>query len=194
MLGSAQEEPVAEPARARMTADAFIAWAMEQPQGRWELDAGEIVAMAPERSGHALVKAEAWRALSDGVRRAGLRCQAYPDGMAVVVDASTVYEPDASVRCGEPLRPEAVRFSDPVIVVEVVSPSSRSLDATRKLVGYFSLPSVRHYLLIDLHSRAVIHHGRDAEDDIRTRILREGALRLEPPGLSLEIGDLFATL
>lgn len=185
---------MAEPAPARMTAAAFIAWAMEQPDGRWELDDGEVVAMASERSGHALVKAEAWRALSDGVRAAGLRCQVFPDGMAVVVDETTVYAPDASVRCGQPLHPEAVSFSDPVIVVEVVSPSSRALDSQRKLLGNFGLPTVRHYLVIDLHGRALVHHARDAAGEIRTRILRDGALRLDPPGLSLEVADLFATL
>ena len=36
-----------------MTADEFIAWAMEQPRGRFELIGGEVVAMAPERLIHA---------------------------------------------------------------------------------------------------------------------------------------------
>ncbi len=40
-----------------MTADEFIDWAMAQPEGqRYELVAGEVVAMAPERSAHALTK------------------------------------------------------------------------------------------------------------------------------------------
>ena len=37
-----------------MTADEFIAWVMRQPEGqRYELVAGEVVGMAPERAGHA---------------------------------------------------------------------------------------------------------------------------------------------
>ena len=118
------------PARTRMTADEFLAWAMEQPEGEhYELVAGEIVAMAPERSVHALVKARIWRAFDDAIAAAGLRCTAYPDGMAVEVDAETIREPDALVRCGAPLPDEAVRIVDPAIVVEVVPPSSQARDA-----------------------------------------------------------------
>ena len=40
---------MSEPARRRMTSDEFIAWAMEQGS-RYELVAGEVVGMAPERS------------------------------------------------------------------------------------------------------------------------------------------------
>jgi Uma2 family endonuclease len=38
---------------------------------------------------------------------------------------------------------------NPVIVVEVSSPSTRKIDASLKMTGYFSLPSVHHYLIID---------------------------------------------
>jgi Uma2 family endonuclease len=51
-------------ARPRMTSDEFIAWARQRAErGRWELVDGETVAMSPERSGHALVKARVWWAL-----------------------------------------------------------------------------------------------------------------------------------
>ena len=52
--------------------------------------------------------------------------------------------------------------------------------------GYFSLPSVEHYLIVDPDRRVVIHHKRGT-DAIETRILREGLLRLEPPGLEVEV-------
>jgi hypothetical protein len=53
---------LSEPARNRMTSDEFIAWAMEQPEtSHYELVAGEVVAMSPERSAHALTKARFWR-------------------------------------------------------------------------------------------------------------------------------------
>ena len=48
---------MAEQARKQMTSDEFIAWAMEQPETcHYELVEGEVVAMAPERSGHTLTK------------------------------------------------------------------------------------------------------------------------------------------
>ena len=46
----------------RMTADEFLAWAMEQ-EGRYELASGEVVAMAPERAAHSRAKLAVARAL-----------------------------------------------------------------------------------------------------------------------------------
>jgi Uma2 family endonuclease len=52
----------------RMTVDQFLRWAMAQSDGpRYELVAGEVVAMAPERAVHARRKVRIWRALSDAI-------------------------------------------------------------------------------------------------------------------------------
>lgn len=174
------------------TAEAFIAWAAEQPRGRFELLRGEVVAMAPERAGHARAKARAHRALTDAIAQAGLGCEAFPDGMSVRIDATTVYEPDALVRCGPRTPDDAVEIADPVVVVEVVSRSTRALDSGAKLADYFTLPSLRHYLVISADTRAVTHHSRAEAGDIATRILREGRLELDPPGLALDVAALFA--
>jgi Uma2 family endonuclease len=64
--------------------------------------------------------------LAAAVREAGLPREVFVDGMAVQVDERTVYEPDVPMRCGPPLPDDAVKITDPVVVVEVVSPSSRA--------------------------------------------------------------------
>jgi Uma2 family endonuclease len=176
---------VSEPARKLMTSDEFIAWAIEQGGGRCELVAGEIVAMAPERAAHARVKAHIWRRLTEAIEAADLPCEAYPDGMAVEIDNETTYEPDALVRCGAPLPPDALKLHDPVIVVEVLSPSSRARDAGAKLADYFRLPSVRHYLIVRTEDRTVIHHARGDDGAIATRITRDSPIPLDPPGIVL---------
>lgn len=179
------------PDPAGFTADTFLAWAAEQPRGRFELVRGTVVAMAPERAVHARTKARTHRALEDAIAAAGLACEAFPDGMTVRIDETTVYEPDAVVRCGAATADEAVEVADPVIVVEVVSRSSRAIDSGTKLAGYFALPSVRHYLILDTNARAVTHHRRGSDDAIATRILHDGPLHLDPPGLTLAVATLF---
>ncbi len=180
-------------ARPRMTADEFIAWLTRRSEvDRYELVAGEPVAMSPERSGHALVKAKVWRALDDAVRAAALDCTTYPDGMAVAIDDWTVYEPDALVRCGSPLDEDAVKIIDPLIVIEVLSPSTQARDAGAKLADYVRLPSLRHYLLVDTRTRAVVHHRIDEDGRIETRIMRDGSLDLDPPDIRIHLADLFA--
>ena len=66
---------LAPPKLPRMTADEFIAWAMERPDGgRCELVGGEVVAMAPERLAHARVKARVFRALAEAIECGALPC------------------------------------------------------------------------------------------------------------------------
>ena len=62
---------------------------------------------------------------------------ALPDGMTVRIDDVTAYEPDALVYCGTKLPPSAVEVPNPVIVVEVLSPSTRHIDLSAKLADYF---------------------------------------------------------
>ncbi len=173
-----------------MSVDEFLATA-EEREGRWEIENGVAYAMAPERLAHARVKAETYIALRDAIRRAGLACEAIPDSVAVRITARTAYQPDGLVYCGPRLPPDTREISNPVIVVEVTSPSTRSRDESKKLTGYFSLPCVGHYLILDPEERVLVHHKRAEGGLIETRILYDGLLRLDPPGLELTIQELF---
>jgi Uma2 family endonuclease len=170
-----------------MTADEFIPWALAQPEGlHFELVHGRVTGMAPERLGHVRGKQRMFRLLADAIAASGLSCEALVDGVVVQVDEATVYEPDVLVRCGSPLPDDTLRITDPMVVVEVLSPSSRSRDASLKLADYFRIPSVRHYLIVATDIRTVIHHFRDESGAILTRIVRDGRLLLDPPGVTLE--------
>jgi len=176
----------------RMTVQQFLDWLDEGPEGvRYELVAGEVVAMAPERAAHARLKAEVWLALRQSIRSTGLDCEALPDGMTVKIDEHTAYEPDAVVHCGMRLPDDALLVPEPVIVVEVLSPTTKAYDAGAKLAGYFRLSSVRHYLLVRTEQRTVVHHRRDERGAIETRIVTSGALQLDPPGLALDLDQIY---
>ena len=175
----------------KMSADEFLVWA-EAQEGRWELQDGAIVAMLPERVAHSRVKGAVFRSLRAGIMRARLSCEALPDGPAVRVADGTVFEPDASVYCGGRLKPDAIEVPSPIVVVEVLSPSTAARDHGAKLTGYFSLPSIVHYLILDPERRVLIRHKRGQGDVIETRILTEGLLRLDPPGLEAPVAEMFA--
>ena len=114
-----------------MNVDQFLAWAEDRP-GRFELDAGEIVAMSSERVRHAETKFLAQKSLERAIERANLPCHVLPDGMAVRIDEYSAYEPDAQVYCGPRLPPDASEVASPLVVVEVLSPGTRSLDTGAK--------------------------------------------------------------
>jgi Uma2 family endonuclease len=82
---------------------------------------------------------------------------------------------------------------EPLIVVEVLSASTRDRDFTIKLAGYASLTSVAHYLLVETRRRLIVHHHRPADEpEFRTSIARGGILRLEPPGLEIDVDAIYA--
>src|SRR5205814_898293 len=176
--------------KTRMTVDEYLSWAEGRP-GRYELFDGTVYAMTPERAVHAEIKLAVHMALVSAIRRRGLPCHVLPDGMTVRIAESTAYEPDASVYCGPKLPRSALEVTDPVIVVEVLSPSSQHIDASVKLTGYFRLPSVMHYLVVDPDRPSIIHHARATDDSILTRIVRDGVIKLDPPGLELSLADIY---
>jgi Uma2 family endonuclease len=182
---------MADAAKNDLDVDSFLQWA-DGREGRWELRDGRPVMMAPERAVHALTKYAAHKALEAAIERAGLPCRMFPDGMTVRIAARTAFEPDALVVCPPPSDLDTMEIPNPVIVVEVLSPSTAADDHGVKLDGYFSIPSVQHYLIVDPDRRVMIHHKRRT-DAIETRILREGALRLDPPGLEADVAAFFVT-
>ena len=78
-----------------------------------------------------------------------------------------------------------VKLSVPVIVVEVLSPRTLARDSTGKLVDCFPLPSIHPYLIVRVEDRAIIHHARNADATILTRIVRDGMLHPDPPDLTV---------
>jgi len=176
--------------RQRMTVDEFFAWAEGRP-GRYELYKGEVYTMAPETAGHAETKAAVYTALRAAILARNLPCHVFPDGMTVRVDETTAFEPDAVVYLGEKIPRSAVEVPNPLIVVEVLSPSTRQFDASIKLTGYFKLPSIAHYLIVDPTEPMIVHHCRASGGDILTRVVTEGVIALDPPGLELAIADIY---
>ena len=175
----------------RMTVDEYLAWAEDQT-GRYELLDGAVFAISPEGAGHAERKASVHAALLAGIRARGLPCYALPDGMTVRINDVTAYEPDALVYSGSKLQPSALEVPNPVIVVEVLSPSTRHIDLSAKLADYFRLPSIAHYLIVDPGKPSIVHHARAAGDTILTRIVNEGGIRLDRPGIEFAMADIYS--
>jgi Uma2 family endonuclease len=174
-----------------MTVADYLAWGNSQSERiRSELINGQIVAMAQERADHNKAKGAAFSALRQAVKGAGVPCEAFTDGMTVPIDTHTAYEPDALVHCGQAISPSQLTAPAPVIVLEVISPTSAHSDTSAKLIGYFKLASVRHYLIVDAVQRTVTHHTRANDGAIKAASLTTGRLRLDPPGIELDVTDL----
>ena len=179
-----------EPAEKRLNVEQFLAFA-EGREGAWELHDGRAIAMSPERVRHTGVKTEAAFALRQAIAHAKAPCRAFAEGVTIRVREDRAFVPDAVVVCPPP-PPDVVVIDNPQIVVEVLSPATAAIDHGPKLDGYFSLASLAHYLVLDPDRGVCIHHARGRGDVIETRILHDGVLRLDPPGIELSIAELFA--
>lgn len=117
---------------------------------KFELVDGTIHAMGGGSTAHARVQGDVYAFLHRALRGTG--CRPYGPDMALQTMAHTVRYPDVTVYCGDPGReeqPATYFLSDPHVVIEVLSPSTRDIDAGRKLEEYQSLPSVCTIALID---------------------------------------------
>jgi Uma2 family endonuclease len=176
---------------APMTREESLAWVDQQPSGRFERIDGIVVAMAPERVSHNLRKGAARDALRRALREAGLTsCQVFGDGMTVQVENSD-FEPDALLRCGPPLPGDATKVSDPLVLVEVLSPDSGTRDRATKLRAYFELPSVQHYLIVWPDEQRIVRHSRLPNDQIAPQIFVSGEISLDPPGAAVTVEEFY---
>ena len=173
-----------------MTVDEFLHW-MEGREGRWELFEGELVEKRPERPAHTETKREVASALRSAIRNAGAPCHVTKDGAIVRIAPDTAFEPDAVVYCSPRVESDTVEIPQPMIVVEVLSEGTAERDQGVKLAGYFSTPTIAHYLILEPEGRTVTHHWRGEGGAIETRVLTDGPLRLDPPGLAFFVEGLF---
>jgi len=174
-----------------LNVDEFLAWTQRQEQGKYELIDGVVVMQQSQQWGHSKVKAALYVAILGAIDRSGIGHYVAIDGPTVRISKRKAFVPDVLVA---PLpEPEltSLEIANPVIVAEVLSPSTARVDATTKLRGYFEVASVQHYLILDPEDRTVTHHKRGAAAAIETRVITEGTLVLDPPGLEIGLADIF---
>jgi Uma2 family endonuclease len=141
------ELAMSEPAIRGMTVDEFLRWE-DGTDTRYELVGGFVVAMAPPAARHSRLAVAI-----GGELRAALRgrreCGAYGEAGIVLPDRNdTFYVADLAVTC-EPLRPEDRLIRDPILIVEILSPSTAASDQQMKVADYRRIPSVKEILLMD---------------------------------------------
>lgn len=150
---------MAEPARQRMTPSEFLAWQVRQPDS-YELVDGCPQAMTEATRRHDFVVINAIVAF--GTRLRGGPCRPSTDDIAVVSPNDNVRRPDMTVDCG-PVEGGATTSEHPVLVLEVLSPSTAHVDKFEKLEGYKGLSSVSYILIADAGRPHVVAYVRGAE-------------------------------
>ena len=180
---------MAQPAPRSWTLDEFLAFD-DGTDTRYELFDGRIVAMAPTSDIHGTLVARLALRFGTGLRPS---CEVVIEaGILPPERADSWYEADLAVTCAGLTGQQFI--AEPILVVEVLSPSSAATDRDRKLPDYRTIPSLQDILVVS-SSEPRIEHFRREEDGWKIHDLRAaGSLRLQALDLTLDVGELYKGL
>ena len=121
----------------------------------------------------------------------GNHCSVFVNDVKVRAARDVFYYPDVVVACGA-LDETAVFLSEPCLIVEVTSPSTRRIDRREKLLAYREIASLRTYLIVDQRRVWVEAHTRDANGDwMQTELTADDGLTLNCPATRLSLRDVY---
>ncbi|QVL48758.1 MAG: Uma2 family endonuclease [Thiocapsa sp.] len=127
----------------------YLAVERESIDVKHEYVAGQVFAMTGGSYEHSLIAANVTRRLGNHLD--GGPCTVLTSDMRIRIETADVCAyPDVSVICDAPVFHDERRdvLTNPVLIAEVLSPSTEAYDRGGKFALYRRLPSLRHYLLI----------------------------------------------
>jgi Uma2 family endonuclease len=181
---------MSEAAVKRMTVSEFLRWE-DGTDTRYELRDGVVVAMAPPATAHAFLTARLCASI-DGALQWRRSCMVQVKaGIALPERDDTCYVADLAVTRTPPSRGDQL-IRDPVLIVEVLSPTTALYDRQVKVANYRCIPSVEEILLIDSASIFAEMLRRDGDRWI-TEIVRgpQATLSLASIRLTVPMSDLY---
>lgn len=147
---AAQKVPLLQPAQ-------YLAWEKDQPQ-KHEYISGETFAMAGASSRHNRLAVRAMTLLEIALDSSS--CLIFPSDQKVRVrEAGPFFYPDVSVAC-EPFLDDDDCLRNPVVVIEILSPTTDHYDRGEKWSHYRKIPSLRHYVLLSQAEPLAEHYSR----------------------------------
>jgi Uma2 family endonuclease len=160
---------------------------------RHEFLDGQIYAMAGGTPEHAALAMRVGIAL--GVQLAGRPCNVYSSDVRIRVVATGLDTyPDLAVVCGGEQRDaeDPLALTNPVLLVEVTSPSTAAYDRGQKLDHYHRIPALREVLLVS-HERPLLELWRRTGDVTWERVEATGGavLELASLGCTLDVDALY---
>ncbi len=173
-----------------MTADAFLRWA-EDREGRFEFVDGRIVRLqAGTASQHDSIVVNVLAALRTRLR--GKPCRPFTADFAVRTAANRIRRPDAGVDCGK-REPRDLVAREPILVVEVFSPSTRDIDRSVKIGEYKGVETLRTILYVEPNRPEVYVFERGDEGEWRDTVLRglDQVIAVPALGLILPLAEIF---
>lgn len=158
---------------------------------RYEYHDGRVVALAGASPDHNMVKDNIRTELHQALRKRG--CRSMTSDQRVRVGHRYVY-PDLVALCDDPIYSDEnpPSLTNPELLVEVTSDSTRHLDVTTKLESYIGIESLKEYWIVEPTEARVIQYVRRGDEWIVRPVTGlESTLRCDAFGIDLDLSDLY---
>ena len=173
--------------RKPMTLAEFLEWEERQPL-RYEFDGIGPVAMTGGTYGHSTIQGNLATAL--GGRLRGKRCRFHGSHLKFQVAEGHVRYPDGMVLCS-PIDRTATVVYDPVVVFEVLSPSTARDDRIVKAREYQATPSVQRYVMLEQDGVSATVYARSGETWTHEILIANSILSLPEIDVELPLAELY---
>ena len=173
--------------RKPMTLAEFLEWEERQPL-RYEFDGIGPVAMTGGTYGHSTIQGNLATAV--GGRLRGKRCRFHGSHLKFQVAEGHVRYPDGMVLCS-PIDRTATVVYDPVVVFEVLSPSTARDDRIVKAREYQATPSVQRYVMLEQDGVSATVYARSGETWTHEILIANSILSLPEIDVELPLAELY---
>jgi Uma2 family endonuclease len=169
-----------------MSLDEFLAWEREQSD-RHEFSDGVVRMMTGASGAHVTITVNLTSALREALRGTG--CRPYASDAKIEAN-STIRYPDIAVICG-PVDDRENVFPNPMVLIEVISPSTEREDRGRKKFDYFATQSVRQYAIVEQDERRIDLYTRTDTGWIDHVITGDAVLNLSSIGVAIALDAIY---
>jgi Uma2 family endonuclease len=173
-----------------MTLAEFLEWE-ERQELRYEFDGVGPVAMTGGTFGHSAIQRNLAYALTGRLR--GKPCQFVGSDLKFQVVEGHIRYPDGMILCSRIDRAATVVL-DPVVVFEILSPSTTRTDRLVKAREYQATPSVQRYVMLEQDSIGATVYARSRDSWTHEILIADSVLVLPEIGIELPLAELYEGL
>jgi Uma2 family endonuclease len=155
---------------------------------------GEIFAMSGAGARHNIISVNMLIAL--GISLKEKNCRPYGSDMRIHIPEKTLFTyPDISIICGEVItaKEDENSATQPVVIIEILSPSTKNYDRGEKFMLYRAIPTLKEYILVDAESIHVEHYAINQEGLWQLKEYNKPAeeIRIESLAISLPLMEVY---
>jgi len=195
-------EPLQVYGRTKLTMEEYLEWEKtsrekhEYYQGAvFDMPGhGDALAMSGASNMHNLIFSNVFVGL--GINLKGKSCRPFGSDLRIHIPENTLFTyPDITIICGDMISSDIDEDTivQPVVIIEILSPSTRRYDRGEKFILYRDIPALKEYILIDttsvrIEAFRINSQGHWELEDYKSM---DGTLRISSVDVSLPLADIY---